>query len=274
MNPSSKSICVELQGGLGNQLFGWAAGFALSKKLNSKLTLDSSNLIARGYELDDFRLSESTPSANTRGKGSRGFTLIGDVFEEESFRYDTRFERIVKPKTLRGYFQSWKYFDLYENEIKSNIILKKESDSLIRLSDELEKYRVLGMHIRRGDYIGLENYHGLTSSTYFKNAVQIIQKLSGFEKIMVFSDQIDIAKEVFPGGDYYISSKELSSSPETLILMSRCNSLIGSNSSFSWWAGYIGQSGSAVRIFPRPWFTNSSIDSRDLLPPNWLTLGT
>lgn len=273
MNSESKSICVELRGGLGNQLFGWAAGFALSKKLTLNLTLNSSKLIARRYELDEFTLSEGILLINKGKKRFHGIGFKEDCFEEDSFQYDSRFESILKPKTLKGYFQSWKYFDAYGNEIKSNLILKRESDTLSTLSDELKKYQVLGVHIRRGDYVGLENYHGLTSSSYFKNAVQIIQKLSGFEKIMVFSDQIDIAKEVFPGADYYISSRELRSSPETLILMSRCNSLIGSNSSFSWWAGYISSSNSAVRIFPRPWFTNASIDSRDLLPPNWLTLG-
>lgn len=273
MNSKSKSICVELQGGLGNQLFGWATGFALSKKLTLNLTLDSSKLIARGYELNEFTLSEAIVLSNKRRKRFRGFGFVDGLFEEDSFQYDSRIEKILKPTTLKGYFQSWKYFDAYKNEIKPQLILKEESDSLRKLSDELNKYQVLGVHIRRGDYVGLENYHGLTSDSYFKNAVHIIQKLSGFEKIMVFSDQIDIAKEVFPSGDYYISSQELRSTPETLILMSRCNSLIGSNSSFSWWAAYISSSNSTVRIFPRPWFTKASIDTRDLLPPNWLTLG-
>lgn len=273
LNSNKKSVCVQLQGGLGNQLFGWATGFALSTKLNLSLALDTRNLLARPYELSAFKLSEQIHLTYTIDKNIRRFNLLDSSFEEKSFQYDKRFEDISKPKRLKGYFQSWKYFDAYQNEIRSLLCLKKESNALRSLSEITTTYQVLGVHIRRGDYVGLENYHGLTSSSYFKNAVKIIQKLSGFEKIMVFSDQIDIAREVFPGADYYISSKELRSSPETLILMSRCNSLIGSNSSFSWWAGYISSSNSAVRIFPRPWFTNASIDSRDLLPPNWLTLG-
>lgn len=274
MNSRRKSICVELQGGLGNQLFGWAAGFSLSKKLNTNLTLNSRNLIMRGYELDEFKLSDEILLTNPGGNLFSSINLIDDSFKEESFKYDEKFENLRKPTTLKGYFQSWKYFDVYGDEIRSLLALKEESENLVTLSEELKKYQILGIHIRRGDYVGLEDYHGLTSTTYFKNAVQIIQKLSGYEKIMVFSDSIEIAKEVFPDGDYFISSRELNSSPETLILMSRCNSLIGSNSSFSWWAGYIGSSNSSPRIFPRPWFTNTSIDTRDLLPPNWLTLGT
>jgi Glycosyl transferase family 11 len=273
LNPDKKSISVELQGGLGNQLFGWAAGFALSKKMNLDLTLNTSNLIARRYELDAFRLSEKVKLSNTKENRIRRINLADNSFEEKSFQYDKRFEYISKPKRLKGYFQSWKYFDDYKSEIQSLLYLKQESNELRLLSEMTSAYQVLGVHIRRGDYVGLENYHGLTSSRYFKNAVQMIQKLSGFEKIMVFSDDIAVAREVFPQGDYYISSQELDSSPETLILMSRCKSFIGSNSSFSWWAGYIGSRHSEFRIFPRPWFTNPSIDSRDLLPPNWITLG-
>lgn len=273
MNPDKKSISVELQGGLGNQLFGWAAGFALSKKLKLDLTLNTSNLIARRYELDAFTLSEKIKLSNAKESRVRRMNLTDTSFEEKSFQYDKRFEDISRPKRLTGYFQSWKYFDDYKSDIRALLNLRQESNDLRLLSETTTTYQVLGVHIRRGDYVGLENYHGLTSSTYFKNAVQTIRNLSGFEKIMVFSDDIVVARDVFPEGDYYISSQDLDSSPETLILMSRCQSFIGSNSSFSWWAGYIGSNHSGNCIFPRPWFTKTSMDSRDLLPPNWITLG-
>lgn len=273
MNPDKKTISVELQGGLGNQLFGWAAGFALSKKLKLDLTLNTSNLIARRYELDAFTLSEKIKLSKVKESRIRRMNPTDTSFEEKSFQYDKRFEDISRPKRLRGYFQSWKYFDDHESDIRALLNLRQESNDLRLLSEITTTYQVLGVHIRRGDYVGLENYHGLTSSTYFKNAVQTIRNLSGFEKIMVFSDDIVVARDVFPEGDYYISSQDLDSSPETLILMSRCQSFIGSNSSFSWWAGYIGSNHSGICIFPRPWFTETSMDSRDLLPPNWITLG-
>jgi hypothetical protein len=273
LNPHRKSINVQLQGGLGNQLFGWATGFALSRKLNLSLSFDTSKLVFRPYELGAFKLSEQVQSTYTKERIIRRLNPIDTSFVEKSFQYDKRFEKVMKPTSLKGYFQSWKYFDSYQSEIQSLVSLKQESNDLRMLSEITTAYQVLAVHIRRGDYVGLENYHGITSTTYFKNAVETIRMLSRFEKIMVFSDDIVVAREVFPGADYYISSQELGSSPETLILMSRCKSLIGSNSSFSWWAGYIGASQSEFCIFPRPWFTDTSIESRDLLPPNWITLG-
>jgi hypothetical protein len=135
-------------------------------------------------------------------------------------------------------------------------------------------YQVLGVHIRRGDYVGLENYHGLTSSRYFKNAVQMIQQLSGFEKIMVFSDDIAVAREVFPQGNYYISSQDLDSSPETLILMSRCESFIGSNSSFSWWAAWLNPSPDKVVLSPphERWLNMPNCATSDVIPDSWIQL--
>jgi hypothetical protein len=60
---------------------------------------------------------------------------------------------------------------------------------------------------------------------------------------------------------------------ENLVLMSICKGLIGANSSLSLWAGLAMDDVDAVRIFPRPWFTTKDLDTRDLLPPSFITLG-
>lgn len=273
MKANLGSITVEMQGGLGNQLFGWAAGYALSKRLGLNLTLDISNLISRPYELDAFKLSENIAISKNKRLSTPRLLSKRSVFTETSFRYDRDFEEIKRPKLIKGYFQSWKYFHSSREAIRSQLSLKEESEDLRRLLEIVGEYRVLAVHVRRGDYVGLSNYHGLTSDGYFKNAIELMENFSNFEKIMVFSDDIESARRMLPEANYFISSKELNSSPETITLMSRCESLIGSNSSFSWWAGFLTNDDSALRIFPRPWFANESLDSRDLLPAKWITLG-
>ena len=59
---------------------------------------------------------------------------------------------------------------------------------------------------------------------------------------------------------------------EVVLILSRVDGLVIANSSFSWWTGFIGERPRRVVIAPRPWLTRSDIDTRDLLPPHWLTL--
>jgi hypothetical protein len=59
---------------------------------------------------------------------------------------------------------------------------------------------------------------------------------------------------------------------EVVLVLSRVDALVTANSSFSWWAGYLGKRKGHVVIAPRPWFTQADMDTRDLLPPDWLTL--
>jgi hypothetical protein len=273
MRIKSNSIVVRLEGGLGNQLFGWAAGFQLARRLNLKLELDASLLIQRKLGLDSFNLSRDINILTNSPKKRKDPIRSLPLFREKNFRFDTRICEIDEPVVISGYFQSWRYFVESESEIRRLITLRDESTQLKSLRERLSFQEVLGIHVRRGDYIGLENHHGITHSEYFRQSIVLADKLTSFSKIAVFSDDISAAKETIPDADYYISDKEISSPAENLILMSECVALIGSNSSFSWWAGFVSDGVEKVRIFPRPWFTGEDLDTRDLLPKHWITLG-
>lgn len=273
MNSTSKTVTVELQGGLGNQLFGWAAGLGLSTEINSALSLDISKLQYRKYELDSFRLDDFVDTTHVVNNMRNKFLKSSANFVESSFRYDERIRRIENSVTLRGYFQSPKYFQSITQLVRSKVVLKKETREYSNLESIIKKDKTLAVHVRRGDYVGLQNYHGLTSVNYFNNAISFARRTTNFDGIVVFSDDIEIAKRVIPSADVFVSSEQLPSPAENLILMSKCSALIGSNSSFSWWAAYLGDDPSAIRIFPRPWFSEKNLDTRDLLLDHWFTLG-
>jgi hypothetical protein len=57
-----------------------------------------------------------------------------------------------------------------------------------------------------------------------------------------------------------------------VLILSRVDGLVIANSSFSWWAGFIGERPGRVVIAPRPWFTQTKLDTRDLLLPDWLSV--
>jgi hypothetical protein len=273
MPKNPNSIVVELEGGLGNQLFGWATGLSLAKRLKLELKLDSSNLITRKLALDSFDLTDRL-EIYSKPK-SKKYKLFANqqIFQEQDFKYDSRIRSISKGVTLKGYFQSWKYFSDISTEIRQLVTLRDESGQLKSVRREFRNKEILAVHVRRGDYVGLENHHGTTTELYYEKSIKIMNNLNNFSTIVVFSDDITAAKVAVPYADYYISENEIESPGETMILMSECTALIGSNSSFSWWAGYLSDDDSKSRIFPRPWFTDDALDTRDLLPNNWLTLG-
>lgn len=269
-------VVVELQGGLGNQLFGWAAGFALSKKLQCELIIDKTNLYQRGYQLDQFefggKLATVRKKNYLRQKFDRQF--YGRVFEEKSFEYDERFSNITDSVILRGYFQSWKYHIPYQDEIYGKVsTLATESVELKKLREKINFGEVVAIHVRRGDYKALEEYHGTIKNLYYKNALDELKNTVGTPlDFIVFSDEPELARSVVPGAVAYLGPADLTSPAETMVLMSSCRALIGANSSFSLWAALLMTPESKFRIFPNPWFAKEGISDKDLVPENFIKL--
>lgn len=273
LNPGNKEIIVELQGGLGNQLFGWACAYAISQKLSLDLHLDTKQLTQHGFQLGSMKHGGKVGS--TQGKQDGKFLRSGSqkIFRESSFMYDERIQNIKGPVRLRGYFQSWKYFSEFSAEVRyvvnDSLIVSPQAHNILSKIDSMNLNVV---HIRRGDYTNLQNYHGLTSINYYKRSRNILSRLEQNPKFIVFSDDIQMAREIWPEAEMYVSQNEIPSPFENLLLMSKGRNFIGSNSSFSWWASYI-NSEQGIKIFPRPWFSSLVNDTRDLLLPDWLTLG-
>ncbi len=273
---SRKSVVVELQGGLGNQLFGWAAGYALSKKLGCELILDKSYLYQRGYQLDSFQFGLDVKTKKNSVYYSKLMKNIpqSEVFQEGTFEFDRKFLELERPKVLRGYFQSWKYHGQYAREIYNlaqNLV--HESNQLRNLQSKFNFKELVAVHVRRGDYTKLEDYHGLLHSEYYRNALAELKNLDRTpQEIVVFSDDINEARKIVPGAALYIGSQELTSPAENLVLMSRCKALVGANSSFSLWAGMIMSSKNKLQLFPEPWFAKSGPSDRDLLPQEFIRI--
>ena len=260
---------ILLQGGLGNQLFGWAAALSLAKKNNGTVQVSEKYLKPNQYQLGKYLFA---PEIIDQSKLGHFYQIKS--FREKDFTFDNRFSHINKSATLKGYFQSWKYFEHCQEYIRENVsTILNPSSQYDGLLSQLEKEPFTAIHIRRGDYVGLTSYHGLTSKQYYLRAKRIISTYQNSQKVVVFSDDIPAAKDVVDWGDTYIGKEDLQDSVETLDLMSRARNIVGSNSSFSWWGAYLRDNGSGLRIMPRPWFADPRLNDRDLLCPNWITVG-
>jgi hypothetical protein len=262
---------------MGNQLFGYAAGRSIEVATGLQCRFLAPSRGDREYELHNFGIECASETPITQNPFTRKITnriknrfFPGTFrFSETSFRFDRRFYQNPEGKTLRGYFQSYLYLQNIESELL-NLPARhvKYSEQFDSLAMEWGAEDCIAVHVRRGDYLGKENYHGLASVQYLAAAKKKVLQLQPNSKFVVFSDSIDLARQDFPNADKYISGEDLLKPSENLLLMSRMGGLIGSNSSLSWWVGYLNQK-PHMNFFPYPWFSNSQLDTQDLLPPNW-----
>ena len=127
---------------------------------------------------------------------------------------------------------------------------RNPSARFVDLRADMKRKRVLGIHIRRGDFVGLGHLYGEISSRWYFEQAQPL--LSSHDEVVIFSDSNDdpVLEEALAGADYMkISPREIESPLETLVLLSNCTSLILSNSTFSWWATALGENLETV-VFP------------------------
>jgi hypothetical protein len=294
-------IAVELMGGLGNQLFQYAAGRALAERQHSALLLDTHILDVdpkRRYQLDAYavrgtrvnrshftapgRLRRLVARAGVRTGGLRHFPFDAPRVKESTAHglYDAAFEQWCSPVILHGYFQSPRYFQaigpLLRTEFSSRGSMSPDAAS-IRQQIAAAGAGSCSLHIRRGDYASdpkVREVHGLLGADYYLAAVERLRGLLNQPRFFAFSDDSTVLDELESlRPDCVMVSRPGLADLDELDLMSACQHHIIANSSFSWWGAWLGQPG-GVTIAPRRWFASGSeAGIRDRFPSDWHVLG-
>jgi hypothetical protein len=193
-------------------------------------------------------------------------------YQARDLGYEPDAENVRNLRRLSGYFQTWRYFDRYQERVDELFILKQPTEWFLKLSRQCEERGPIALHIRRGDYTKLKNEFGLLSSEYYRKAIELLDAKDEISEIWVFSDEVETAKKLLKSlNSYnikYVSPPITSQPVESLILMSKCKSIVIANSTFSYWAAITGKADRLV-IAPSKWF-RGRIDPRDLLPNSWV----
>jgi hypothetical protein len=289
-------IIVKLMGGLGNQLFQYAAGTALAEKHGTILKLDLTFLetdaglahTQRRLELDGFntRYEICTKADLERFKnpglikGLLSRYLPANWFDyrvanEKSFAYDPGFDRYPKNTYLNGFWQSEKYFHSICGLLIRELVLKQAiPPAVMEVASAITASNSLSLHIRRGDYVTNKNaqqFHGLLPLDYYYSALRHITAVAGEPKVFVFSDDIPWAKANLQVGDNAVFVNTGHSGTD-LYLMSLCRHHIIANSSFSWWGAWLSQHAGKQVVAPKQWFAQPDINTADLIPIGWTRL--
>jgi hypothetical protein len=283
-------IVVKLSGGLGNQMFQYAAGKSLSSKLGVSLGLDIRELVKgnttneytfRTFQLNKFLINSEIVPSNPSIFKLFIFRCIKKFkkYNELSYSFDNSFFSLKGNIHLIGYWQSEQYFNNIREELLLDFKLRHSLDKLNkRLEEKIHNSNSVAVHIRRGDYISnssAAHVHGICSIEYYLNAISYLSNFFDNLKLFVFSDDIAWAKNNLKELNYEIEYVEGNIGDDSYIdlyLMSQCNHNIIANSTFSWWSAWLNQNKGKTVIAPKKWFNSNELKCDDLIPSNWVRL--
>ena len=289
--PSSSNkapIYLRLMGGLGNQLFQYAAGRSLADRLGVELVLDDRYVVRKsqhtGLVLNAFNIRARLMTTLERQffserkiRLARWFKKLirplGKVFWETQYNYDPSIDATPVGQLLIGFWQSEEYmYDLHQLrldlELKAPLSLAAQ-----KVSEVIDTVESVALHVRRGDYLKDQKTiarHGVCSQSYYQSAIDLVLAEKPMAKFLVFSDDPQWVKVhlQLPPQCTYVSKASITAQ-EDLVLISRCKHQIIANSTFSWWGAWLNNSCDKIVVCPTPWFDDSRIATQDLLPANW-----
>ena len=291
-------IITQLIGGLGNQMFQYAAGRALSLRNHSTLALDISGFekyeLHQGFELQrvfshtfeiaskaDVRkvLGWQFPVIIRRIVSRRPFaSFCRERFVvEPHFYYWPGINKLAKDCYLSGYWQSEKYFSDVASQIRADFTFQLPLENKnAELAKQINQVSAVSLHVRRGDYANNPKTtatHGLCSLDYYRAAIRHVSDRIEQPYFFIFSDDIgwvkDNLKMDFPC--QYVDHNQGAESYNDMRLMSMCKHHIIANSSFSWWGAWLNPNVEKTVIAPKLWFANAT-NTQDLIPQSWVKL--
>ena len=227
---------------MGNQMFQFAGGYAIAKRLGYDFGLLQGNQI-KCFDVSEF-VTDYRPEREVEMM-SMGY--CGDVFVED----DTY---------IKCYFQSEKYFLEVEDDIRRMFTFR-----------ELEPVRpsgnVCSVHVRRGDYLtrGAKALYCMADG-YFHCAMKIMRERMNGVRFLVFSDDMPWCVENLGADDVSYSTGY--TCQHDLLNMASCDAHIIANSTYSWWASWLS---GRLTIAPDKWLKKT--DSRDIYCSDWMVIG-
>ncbi len=287
---------LKIQWWLGNQMFGYALAYRLSQQFSEPIVIDPyflesrfiwANWTFRYYELEVFGIKKQynlPPALFSRyiHPELTGFVrklTFGRKYIKE--QGGVLIEKFPQNAYLDGWFQSYKYFHDYKDDIQKIFTVQTPISSQNKeILDRIEKEwkDSVSIHIRRGDYLTLDTankWHGVCSIGYYETTIQSMIEKIGHPVFFIFSDDIDWCKENihFPKEiQFHFIDHNGSAGHEDLRLMYSCSHHIIANSSFSWWWAYLGKNPEKIIMAPKKWLQTDSFSTSDLISPLWILL--
>lgn len=287
-------VVVRLIGGLGNQMFQYAAAKAVAVRSGAELVLDLSWFATdnhRRYALGPLSISAHTLGAiSAEGVVVRFLRRVAyrlarrsdeywqghPVFHEKYFYFDPTVLDLRAPVCLDGYFQSEKYFLDCREVVAREFTVATPPGSLAQaMLERMAAHDAICLHVRRGDYVAsaiTNSFHGVCSVDYYRQGLRIVSEGLLDPHCYVFSDDPEWVRVHFtatlPMSVVDIHGPD--EAHEDLRLMAACKHFVIANSSLSWWGAWLGSYPGKRVVAPEKWFQSNTQDARDLIPSGWV----
>lgn len=273
-------ISINIQGGLGNQLFMICASLAYGIQHNVKVVFPYHKGVEnRGTYWDT--LFNNLQMFTTEYPENNSIHIDSfRLYKETNFTYDPLPDFGDTNICLFGYFQSPLYFENCQSIIYELIRLSDKKSEIRNKYHSLFDKKSLSMHFRMGDYKQKRYYHPIMNYEYFEGALTYIMENTTVERVLYLCEQedneyvgkqINLLKNKYPTLEF-IKVDDSLPDYEQLLIMTCCDHNIMSNSTFSWWGAYMNENSEKIVCYPSVWFGEyyeHTHNFKDMMNTNW-----
>lgn len=274
-------------GRLGNQMFQYAGLVGIAKQCGFDFVIpDHSKVTKFDYHNGNSTISEYHQLQHCFEMlhcGNRYGIIDGDEVELlDSHEFcEELFNNCPNHVTLKGYFQSEKYFKNAEKLIRLDFRFKEDIiNKVYKLYGEYLEQKPVSIVVRhfsqQFDYPECENNHRNLPFSYFEKGIEIMGKDRLY---IVCSNNIELCKQqkIFGGSNFIFVDtlpENTNKAHFDLCLISKCQDFIISNSTFSWWGAWLGTRENKKVIAPDPWYGAGLeyVNTDDLYPSDWIKI--
>lgn len=301
-------ILVRFTGGLGNQMFQYAFAKSIALKNNTQLKFDDSllggnenvkDLVVRHFDLDVFQLSEEWASIDEIAKfnGYANPSLLQKIqyklariiqkyplVIQKGHEYNTsQIASIGQQACVIGRWQSESFFKEHTSAIKKAFDFSNFKPNIysLEVAEQMKNNISVSVQVRRGDYVTHPKYSrqiGALNKQYYLDAIQLLTSKLPMNTPITFyfiSDDINWCKENFnfmQNAFFVAQEKSKNGYISDMWLLTQTQHAIISNSTFSWWGAWIGESKESKIIAPKNWLREQNPTANQFVPTRWITI--
>ena len=264
-----KVLITRIKGGLGNQLFCYASARRLALVNDAELVIDDvsgftyDKIYKRSYALDAFNINarKATPSerffpfdkirraiiqrlSKHRPLAKRRYII------QDSVKFDPELVGLrLQPggTYFDGFGQSERYFADVVEVIKDDLKIAPPTDEYNqKMAEKIKSSEAVALHVRWFDSEDFKSHNNI-SIEYYSKAIKKILNVTNQPHFFVFSDNADATQDklesIMAGLNktYVNHNKSEAMAYADMWLMTLCNHFVIANSTFGWWAAWLGE---------------------------------